>query len=211
MGSSRRVDASAISRVIFPERSFGRCPSKRPLPEARERYLQKVHDRRLSVCRIRRRISVVLRRASGGLTSVRRYPFFDRVVLLIHTVVRPAVDGDGSFATWRFGRVHLARGFKCARDLDAERRTVSARSACSVVVEENVVPSVHSPGWLRMNSQTLPTAGPYAEPTAVGHCQSMTFIAIKVMSSGWRSSCKWLRTSSMTNSDVPSAPVMSAR
>src|SRR5262245_23002862 len=29
-------------------------------------------------------------------------------------------------------------------------------------------PSVHSPGWLRMKSQTLPTAGPHAEPTAPG-------------------------------------------
>src|ERR1700719_3151088 len=29
-------------------------------------------------------------------------------------------------------------------------------------------PSVRRPGWLRMNSQTLPRAGPHAEPTAPG-------------------------------------------
>ena len=29
-------------------------------------------------------------------------------------------------------------------------------------------PSVRSPGWLRMNSQTLPSGGPHAEPTAPG-------------------------------------------
>src|SRR5664279_2490138 len=29
-------------------------------------------------------------------------------------------------------------------------------------------PSVHSPDWLRMKSQTLPTAGPHADPTAPG-------------------------------------------
>jgi hypothetical protein len=39
---------------------------------------------------------------------------------LVHPVVWAAVDGDGSFASWRFGRVHPARGFKCARDLNTE-------------------------------------------------------------------------------------------
>src|SRR6516164_8775106 len=29
-------------------------------------------------------------------------------------------------------------------------------------------PSVHRPGWLRINGQTLPRAGPHAEPTAPG-------------------------------------------
>jgi hypothetical protein len=30
------------------------------------------------------------------------------------------VDGYGSFAPWRFGRVHQARAFKAACDFDAE-------------------------------------------------------------------------------------------
>ena len=30
------------------------------------------------------------------------------------------MDGNGSFAPWCFGRVHLARSFKCACDLDAD-------------------------------------------------------------------------------------------
>ena len=68
-----------------------------------------MHNRRLSVGRIRRRISVDLPRVPGGLPQVRRHPFFDRVVRLVHAVVRPAVDGNGSFARWRFGRVHSAR------------------------------------------------------------------------------------------------------
>src|SRR5262249_47970443 len=100
--------------------------------------LQKVHNRCLSVGRIRRRISVDLPGVPGGLPPVRRHPFFDRVVRLVHAVVRPAVDGNGSFAPWRFGRVHLARSFKCACDLDAE----VAQYRCTrlrVVVEEDVV------------------------------------------------------------------------
>src|SRR5205085_9532225 len=82
--------------------------------------LQEVHDRRLSVGRIRRRISVDLPRVPGGVPPVRRHPLSDRVVRLVHAVVRAAVDGDGSLTPRRFGRVHLARGFKCARDLDTE-------------------------------------------------------------------------------------------
>lgn len=39
---------------------------------------------------------------------------------LVHAIVRAAVDGDGKLAPWRFGREHLARSFKCARDLDIE-------------------------------------------------------------------------------------------
>ena len=81
---------------------------------------QQVHDHRLSVGRIRRRISVYLPRVPSGLPPIRRHPFSDRVVRLIHAIVRAAVDGDGSLAPLRFGRVHLARSFKCARDLDTE-------------------------------------------------------------------------------------------
>jgi hypothetical protein len=56
------------------------------------------------------------------------------------------VDGDGSFAFWRFGRVHLARSLKCARDLDAE------------------VTQYRLSGLLRV----APNAGVHAEPTAPG-------------------------------------------
>src|SRR4029453_2514440 len=48
-------------------------------------------------------------------------------------------DGDGSFALWRFGRVHLARSFKCARDLDAEVTQYRRAGPRRVVVEEDVV------------------------------------------------------------------------
>ncbi len=78
------------------------------------------------------------------------------------------MDGDGSLAPWRFGRVHFARRFKCARDLDAEVAQYRRARLVGVAVEKNVVPSVPQAGWLRMNSQTLPRAGPQAEPTAPG-------------------------------------------
>ena len=101
--------------------------------------LEEVHDRRLSVSRVRRRISVDLPRLPGGLPPVRLHPLFDSFVCLVHTAVRPAVDGDGSFATWRFGRVHFARSFKCARDLDAEVAQYRRAWLCRVVVEEDIV------------------------------------------------------------------------
>ena len=46
---------------------------------------------------------------------------------------------DGSLAPWRFGRVHLARGFKCARDLDTKVAQYRRARLCPVVVEKNVV------------------------------------------------------------------------
>ena len=46
---------------------------------------------------------------------------------------------DGSLAPWRFGRVHLARGFKCARDLDTKVAQYRRARLCRVVVEKNVV------------------------------------------------------------------------
>src|SRR5262245_42687910 len=82
--------------------------------------LQEIYDCRLGVGRIRHRIAVNLPRVTGGLPLIYRHPSSDRVVRLVHAVVRPAVDGDGSFAAWRSGGVHLALALKCARDLDAE-------------------------------------------------------------------------------------------
>src|SRR5207247_591550 len=79
-----------------------------------------------------------------------RHPVSGRVVCLVHAVVRAAVDGDGSLAPWRFGRVYLARSFKCARDLDTEVAQYRRARLRRVVVEENVV-AVSSQPWLAAN------------------------------------------------------------
>ena len=53
---------------------------------------------------------------------------------------RRAVDGDSSFAPpRRFGRVHLARRFKCAPDLNTEVAQYRRARLRRVVVEKNVV------------------------------------------------------------------------
>ncbi len=61
------------------------------------------------------------------------------MVRLVHAVVGAAVYGDGSLATWRFRRVHLARSFKCARDLDTEVAQCQRARLGRVVIEKNVV------------------------------------------------------------------------
>src|SRR2546430_12963425 len=109
------------------------------LDGSRRLLLQEVHDRRLSAGRIRRRISVDLPGVPGRLPSGRRHPPVDRVVRLVHAVVRPAVDGYGSLAPRRFGRVDLARGFKSAGDLDAEVAQYRRARLRRVMVEEDVV------------------------------------------------------------------------
>src|SRR5205814_657740 len=78
---------------------------------------------------------------------MRRHPFSDRVVRLVHAIVRAAVDGHGRLAPWRFGRVHLARGFKCTRDLDTEVAQYRRTRLCRVVVEKNVV-AIRPQAWL---------------------------------------------------------------
>jgi hypothetical protein len=98
-----------------------------------------VHDRRLSVDGIRRRISIDLSRVPSGLPPVRSDPLIDRRVRLVHAVVRPAAGGYGSFARWCFGRIHLARGFKCARDLDAKVAQYRRARLLPAVVEEDIV------------------------------------------------------------------------
>ena len=70
--------------------------------------LQEIHDSRLGAGRIRRRISVYLPRVSGGLPPIRRHPFFDCLVRLVHAIVGAAVHGNRSLAPWRCGRVHVA-------------------------------------------------------------------------------------------------------
>src|SRR5580700_11225465 len=95
--------------------------------------LQEIDDRRLRVGRIGGRISVDLPGASRGFSVAARHPLADRVVRFVQAVVWSAVHGDGGFASWRFGGVHFAGGFKCARDFDAEVTHVW------VMVEEDVV------------------------------------------------------------------------
>ena len=68
----------------------------------------------------------------------------------VHAVVWAAVDGDGSLAPWRIGRVHLARSFKCARDLDTEVAQYRRARLCRVVVEKNVV-AISPQAWLAAN------------------------------------------------------------
>jgi hypothetical protein len=81
----------------------------------------------------------LLPRVASGLPPIRLHPFSDRVVRLVHASVRAVVDGDGSISTLRFGRVHLAPSFKCARDLDSEVAQYRRARPCRVVVEKNVV------------------------------------------------------------------------
>jgi hypothetical protein len=83
-------------------------------------------------------------------------------------MIRAAVDRDGGLARRRFGRVHLARGFECACDLDTEVAQDRRAQQCRVMIQKNVCLSVHRLGWLRMNGQTLARAGPHAEPAAPG-------------------------------------------
>ena len=77
--------------------------------------------------------------------SARRTPFrsppscVDRVVRLVHEVVRPTVDGNDGFAPRCFGRVHLARGFECPCDLDAEVAQYRCARLLRVVVDEDIV------------------------------------------------------------------------
>jgi hypothetical protein len=76
------------------------------------------------------------------------------------------VDGDTSLAPWRFGRIHLALHFKCARDLDTEVAQYRCPRLCRVVVEKNIV-TIGPQSWLATNElPDLPRAGPQDEPTA---------------------------------------------
>src|SRR5689334_19549842 len=98
-----------------------------------------MNDRRLGVNRIGRRISVYLPGAPGRIPSVRCHPAVDRVIRLVHTIVRPAVDSYSSLAPWRFGRIDLARSFESAGDLNAEVAQYRPARLRRVVIEEDVV------------------------------------------------------------------------
>src|SRR5262245_3851806 len=108
-------------------------------PPAAPALSQQVHDRRLSDRRIRRRISINLPRLPGRLPPVRRHPFADRIVRLVHAIVRAAVDRDCSFALRRFRRVYLAGSFKSARHLHTEVAQYRRARLCRMVVEKNIV------------------------------------------------------------------------
>ncbi len=58
---------------------------------------------------------------------------------LVHAILRAAVEGDGSLAPLRFGRVHFTCSFKCASDLDTEVAQYRRSRLCRVVVEKNVM------------------------------------------------------------------------
>ena len=103
-----RLIAAAPSNFLFADHS-----------ESRERYF-KTYNRRLSVGRIRGRISAYLLQVPIGLPPIRRNAFSDRVVRLVHAILWAAVDRDNSLAPLRFGRLHLAPSFKRARGLDTE-------------------------------------------------------------------------------------------
>src|SRR5215472_4780433 len=104
-----------------------------------------------SPCRLDPASDLRISPTSGRRTPpIRRHPFSDRVVRLVHAIVRAAVDGDGSLAPWRFGRVNLARSFKCARDLDTEVAQYRRARLCRVVVEKNIV-AISPQAWLAAN------------------------------------------------------------
>jgi hypothetical protein len=124
--------------------------SGRPLARGARTLLLEVHDRRLSLSRMRRPISVYLPRVASGLPPIRCHPFSDRVVRLLHAVVRAAVDRDGSSAPLRFGRVHLASKFNCARDLDTEVAQYRRARLCRVVVGKMLCP-ISPQAWLTSN------------------------------------------------------------
>ena len=69
---------------------------------------------------------------------------------LVQAIVRAAVDGNGSLAPLRVGRVHLARSIKGARDLDTEVAQYRRARLCRVVVEKNVV-AIGPQAWLAAN------------------------------------------------------------
>ena len=96
---------------------------------------------------------------------------------LVHAVVRAAVDGDGSLAPWRFGRVHLARSFKCACDLDTEVAQYRRARLHRVMVEENVVPISPQARLAANELPDLAQSRPHAEPTAPGATSRRTSCA----------------------------------
>src|SRR5262249_14774228 len=95
-------------------------------------------------------VAVDLPRMPGGLPPIRRHPFPDGIVRLTDAMVRAAVDGHGSLARLRFGRVHLARCCECARDLDTEFAQHRRGRSCRVVIEKNVV-AIGPQAWLAAN------------------------------------------------------------
>jgi len=103
---------------------------------------------------------------SSGLPPVRRHPFSDRVVRLVHSVVRAAMDGDGDFARWRFGRVHIARSFKRTRDLYTEVTQYCRARLRRVVVEENVMAVRPQP---RLATNKLPDLAQGWPPRRANH------------------------------------------
>ena len=68
----------------------------------------------------------------------------------IHSVVRAVMNSNGSLAALCFCRVHLARAFERARDLDTKITQYWRAGLCSVVVDEDIV-AVSAQSWLATN------------------------------------------------------------
>src|SRR5215471_17499736 len=144
--ATRRLSHMGMRR---PGTQIQKRPVCRRACQSARMLLQNAPDRRLRVGRIRRRISGYLPRVPGGLPTIRRHPFSDRIVRLVHAIVRAAVGSDCGLAPWGFGRVHFARSFKFARDLDTKVAQYR-RALCRVLVEKNVV-AIGPQAWLAAN------------------------------------------------------------
>ena len=139
--------------------------------------------------RVRRRISVGLPGVPGRAPGVRGHPRVDRVVRLVQAVVRSAVDGDDSITGGRVGREHLARGVEGASDFNPEVAQQLGAGFLRVTVEKMLWPPDQSPGWPRRKSQTLPTAGPHADPTSPGGTLHRTAANVRPLTA-----CTWTDT-----------------
>ena len=154
--SMRAMRCQSFRMLVRP--GHGRCSFRLATADARSawprpqsaRLLQEVHDRRLGIGRIRRRISVDLPRVPGGLPPVRRHPLSIALYASSMRSYGPRWTATAASPAWRFGRVHLARSFKCARDLDAEVAQYRRARLLRVVVEEDVV-AVSPQPWLAAN------------------------------------------------------------
>jgi len=127
---------------------------------------KQVHDRRFSFAYIRHRISINLPRLSSP--PVRPHPFFDSLC-----TPRPCGrTGRGgrqrNLAPWRFGRVYLARSFKCARDLDAEVAQYRHAMLRRVMVEEDVLAVSPKP---RMTANEIPDPAQGRPPRRANRAQ----------------------------------------
>ena len=87
----------------------------------------------------------------------------------VQFVVRASMNGHGSLALRRFGGVHLACSFKCARDPDPEVTQDRRSRPCRVVVEKNVVATTPQAGLAADESPDLVKGRPPRRANRTGH------------------------------------------